>query len=346
MGSAVRLILATLALSLAWPTAGELSQVANAPSGVALIYHRFGEDNIPSTNIRLEQFDAQIKELTSGGYSFPQPDDFIAALAGQGQIADRSVLVTVDDGYASAAREAWPRLRAAGIPMLFFIATDPIDEGRPGYVSWDDLRRLHSEGVTIGHHGAAHIYMPRSTPEAVAADIEKASARFKEELGFVPDIFAYPYGEFDAEVRDIVKSRGFRAAFAQYSGVAAEGADLFTLPRFPINERYGDIDRYRLVVNARAMPVEDILPASPLLDPGNNPPAYGFSLTRDIAGLSALACYPSHLSEPATLSIIRNRRVEVRFAEPFPPGRNRINCTLPGPNGRWYWLGRYFYVPG
>lgn len=345
MRSAGRLILATFAMLFLWPAACALAQQPDPQTGVVLIYHRFGEDDIPTTNIRLDQFDAQLEELTSGGYHFPQPDEYIAALSGQGRIPDRSVLVTVDDGYASAAREAWPRLRAAGIPMLFFIATDPIDQGMAGYVSWDDLRRLRAEGVTIGHHGAAHLYMPRSTAEAVAADIERASARFEEELGFVPDIFAYPYGEFDAEVRDIVKSHGFRAAFAQYSGVAPQGADLFTLPRFPINERYGDIDRFRLVVNARALPAANILPEGPVLDPANNPPAYGFSLTRDIPGLSALACYPSHMSSQADVSIIRGRRVEVRFAEPFPPGRNRINCTLPGANGRWYWLGRYFYVP-
>ncbi len=39
------------------------------------------------------------------------------------------------------------------------------------------------------------------------------------------------------------------------------------------------------------------------------------------------------------------RRFEVRLAEPFPPGRARVNCTLPGPAGRWRWFGMQFVVP-
>ncbi|HLT76966.1 MAG TPA: chitin deacetylase, partial [Ferrovibrio sp.] len=40
-----------------------------ADHAAILMYHRFGEDSVPSTNIRLEQFDAHIAELTAGRYS-------------------------------------------------------------------------------------------------------------------------------------------------------------------------------------------------------------------------------------------------------------------------------------
>ena len=39
------------------------------------------------------------------------------------------------------------------------------------------------------------------------------------------------------------------------------------------------------------------------------------------------------------------QRVELRMAGPLPPGRSRVNCTLPGPDGRWRWNGRQFYLP-
>ena len=63
-------------------------------------------------------------------------------------------------------------------------------------------------------------------------------------------------------------------------------------------------------------------------------------------GLEALACYPSHMEGAAVISLSPGSRVEVQFEKPFPPGRNRINCTLPGPDGRWYWFGRLFMVAG
>ncbi|MEE1569760.1 MAG: hypothetical protein V1255_07605, partial [Alphaproteobacteria bacterium] len=36
-------------------------------SAVVLMYHRLGEDSLPSTNIRINQFESHIAELSSGG---------------------------------------------------------------------------------------------------------------------------------------------------------------------------------------------------------------------------------------------------------------------------------------
>jgi hypothetical protein len=38
-------------------------------------------------------------------------------------------------------------------------------------------------------------------------------------------------------------------------------------------------------------------------------------------------------------------RAEVRFPGPLPSGRARVNCTMPGPDGRWRWFGKQFLVP-
>lgn len=314
-------------------------------SAVILIYHRFGEDAYPSTNIRIEQFEAQIAELQAGGYAFVALDDIVSALRGRRPLPDLTVAITVDDGYETVLTEAWPRLKAAGIPLTVFIATDPIDAGSRTYMTWDQVRQLAADGVTIAHHGASHHHMLEAGLSAVMEDIARASTRFQEELGFVPKLFAYPYGEYSRELETAIEAAGFRAAFAQYSSVARSGGDVYALPRFPINERYGDIARLRLIARARSLPTANIIPDDPVLGDDNNPPAFGFSLTETLPGLSALACYPSHLGEAAEIKILAGRRLEVRFDEPFPEGRNRINCTMPGPDRRWYWFGRFFLVP-
>jgi len=90
--------------------------------------------------------------------------------------------------------------------------------------------------------------------------------------------------------------------------------------------------------------VRDVVPADPLI--ARNPPAFGFTVTGRVRGLSVLQCFPSHLDHDAAIERLGKRRFEVRFDEPFPPGRNRINCTMPGPDGRWYWFGRPFFVLG
>lgn len=325
---------------------GSLATLAADKSAVVLLYHRFGENSLPSTNIRLDQFDAQIELLTSGDYNVMSLSDVVKHLKGKTPLPERSIAITVDDAYKSVFTEAWPRLKAAGLPMTLFVATDPVDEGNPNYMSWDDIRTLRDEGVEIAHHTASHLHMIHEGVEASLGDIARASARFEAELGFVPDMFAYPYGEYSPELRENIEALGFTAGFAQYSGPAAHWNDPFILPRFPVNERFGDMNRFKLISSTMALPVEDVTPASPLLTDAVNPPVFGFTIDSSVNGLSAMACYPSHISETADLVTIGRTRIEARFTPPFPAGRNRINCTLPAGGGRWFWLGKFFYLPG
>ena len=119
------------------------------------------------------------------------------------------------------------------------------------------------------------------------------------------------------------------------------------LPRFAMNENYADASRFKLVVNALPIPAREFVPANPVLEAGpsdGNPPAFGFTLMGNVGSLKTLACYPSNMEKPAQIEVLGSTRVEVRFDKPFPEGRSRINCTMPGPDGRWRWLGRPFFV--
>ena len=194
-----------------------------ASSAVIVMYHRFGEDTLSSTNTRIEQFEAHIDELSSGGYPVLPVPDIVAALRTGATLPDRTVGITVDDAFMSVYQEAWPRLKAAGLPFTLFVSTNPIDSQAHGMMSWDQIRELADAGVTIGHHGAAHAHMAEAGPEANAADIAKATRRFQAELGRVPELFAYPYGEFSRSLAEMVSAAGFTAAFGQHSGVAHEG---------------------------------------------------------------------------------------------------------------------------
>ncbi|MEQ8805163.1 MAG: chitin deacetylase, partial [Rhodospirillales bacterium] len=132
--------------------------------------------------------------------------------------------------------------------------------------------------------------------------------------------------------------------FGQHSGVAHPSLGYFYLPRFAMNETFGGIGRFRLAINALAMPVTDLTPADQLVTGANNPPAMGFTLVPPAPqGIDRLTCFASHEGR-ARLERLGEVRVEVRVNQPFPAGRGRINCTVPGPDGRWYWLGRQFFI--
>ncbi len=158
----------------------------------------------------------------------------------------------------------------------------------------------------------------------------------------MPRLFAYPYGEYDLALRDLIEELGFEAAFGQNSGVAGKGADRFTLPRFSLNETYGDEKRFRLIIDTLPIPVRDVTPAESILT--TNPPHIGFTVDESIDEVDKLVCYVSGIGS-VQLEILGERRVELRMSEPFVRGRNRVNCTMPGPDRRWRWFGLQFLVP-
>ncbi len=343
----VRAILAgafVLAIGTVAAGLGAGTPVMAADWASVVMYHRFGEDRHPSTNIRIEQFEAHLAELSSGGYTVLALPEIVEAMKTGGILPDRTVAITIDDAYISTYTEAWPRLKAAGLPFTLFVATNAVDESNSAYMSWEQIRELVADGVAIGSQTAAHPHMPNLSGQRNMQEIRQSNERFEAELGAAPRLFAYPYGEYSAAVRNIVIESGFAAAFGQQSGVAYAGADMFALPRFAMNENYGDIARLRLAANAMPLRVADVTPADNMLRK-HNPPAFGFTVVEALSRLNSLACFASNQSTPTRLERLGERRFEVRLDRAFPPGRGRINCTMPAPGKRWRWFGTQFYIP-
>ena len=345
-GGARNLALSVVAIAAVLTADAGGGAVVAADGAVVFMYHRFGETRYPSTNIRLEQFEAQIAEIKGGGYTVKPLPEIVQALRSGTKLPDRTVGISIDDAYLSVYTEAWPRLKKAGLPFTLFIATDPVDKGERGFMSWRQVAELADSGmVTIGSQTASHLHMAASSAARNAADLAKSNARFKAKLGFIPKLIAYPYGEYSLAVRDVVRAAGFKTAFGQHSGVLHGKSDFYYLPRFAMNETYGDADAFRLRVRALPLPVKEVIPADPLLGPENNPPPFGFTVIDDaVKGLSQLACYTAGQGR-ARIERLGATRIEVRVSRPFPPGRTRINCTMPAPNQRWRWFGMQFFVP-
>ena len=331
----------------AWSAGMSASPPAVAADGatgaVVVMYHRFGETKYPSTNIRLEQFQAHIEELTSGAYRVLPLTEIVAAMRQGKPLPDHTVGISIDDAFVSIYAEAWPMLRKADLPFTLFVATGPVDQKTHGFMTWDQIKEMAATGVTIGGHSVSHLHMADATKETNKDEIERSNKRFEEMLGGRPQVFAYPYGESSLEVQKLTKEAGYVVAFGQHSGVVGSDDNRFDLPRFAMNETYGDLQRFKLAVNALPLPVADVTPADPLVGK-TNPPAMGFTLGPGVKDGKRLSCFSSHDGR-AKLEVIGERRVEIRVGKPFPAGRTRVNCTLSDRDGRWHWFGRQFYKP-
>ena len=314
-----------------------------ADYATVLMYHRFGEDKYPSTNIRLEQFEAHLNMLDNGDYTIWPLGKVVDHLQKGQDLPDKTVAITIDDAYLSVFVEARPRLKARNFPYTVFVATQPVDRGHGGYMSWDQIRILQDEGVQIGSQTRTHPHMHEISITEAKDELEVSNKRFLEEIGRHPKLFAYPFGEYNLDVIELVKQAGFDAAFGQNSGIAHGYHGFFELPRFAMNEQYGTIDRLQLAVDGLPLKVDQIVPEDVVLNEKNNPPNYGFTLAPDIANDRQLRCFNSAYGK---LEVnILGPRAEIRLPGPLEQGRARINCTMPGGDGRWRWFGRQFLIP-
>mgnify|MGYP001308872461 FL=1 len=309
-------------------------------SAVALMYSRVGAADGATT--KTEEFENHLSHLSTNNYQVLPLPQIVATLQIGAAVPENAIAMTFDGGHISIYQEVWPRLKALGFPFTVFIATDVIDSGGDMLMSWDQVRELSSSGVTIGTLGGGYKHLVELDENEAAADITRANQRLMEEIGTAPELFAYPFGEYDADLQRTIARHGYSAAFGQHSGVIYGSADYMALPRFPLVGNYANMPRFRTVVDTLPLPVTDVVPTEPVVT--HNPPSLGFTVAGEVGPLENLACYLARFGK-LNIEQLGPARIEVRFPDTLPTGRNRVNCTLPGPGGRWRWFGLQLLVP-
>ena len=165
------------------------------------MYHRFNENKYPSTNIKMDIFHNQINIIKELGYEFYDPKLFIEEFSKPKN--KKKILITIDDGFKSFYNEAWPYLKKNNIPFILFVSTEPV--GKNGYMNWDEIREIEkSEIGYIGHHSHTHEYLIDMSEKEFINDIEIATKVFKSELGYIPAIFSYPFGEYSLFMKNYI----------------------------------------------------------------------------------------------------------------------------------------------
>ena len=308
-------------------------------SASIIMYHRFGESSHPSTNIQMDRFKEHIQELKNGKYTVMDVYEIIKRFRTGEDLPKYAVGITIDDAFLSVYKNAWPILRDSGFPFTLFIATDPIDQGLSSYMSWDQIRELKKNGVTIGSQTKTHPHLHLLSEKEIRKEISFSNNRFKSELGEIPKLFAYPYGEYNLTARKLAEEV-FDASFGQHSGASHASLGFHELPRFAMNETYGSIDRFIMAAGSLPFIVNEINPSDPVVV--ENPPSYGFTLENGFDKVKKLKCFVSNIGE-AKVTVL-GKRIEVRSPKPFYKPRHRINCTMPSSEGRWHWFGRQFLV--
>lgn len=326
-------VLTATTLLLAQPAAADL---------VILQYHHVSDATPPSTSTSrslfraqldmIEQLELEVVSLESGTR---------AALAGE--LNDtQQIAITFDDAYSSVLTHAAPLLVERNLPFTMFVNTAAV--GRNGYLTWEQLASLGEQpGVTIANHSEDHGHLARQPGETVetwraraTVSLDTAQDTLATRLGEAPPLFAYPYGEFSAELEALVAERGWYG-YGQQSGAAGTYSSPTRLPRFPMANTYGQLNTLRNKLLSLAFPVDNATLPDGILD--TNPPTLALSLP-DNLDVARLTCFASGQGRIEVTGGTDRQRVEVQAPGRFHSRRFRYNCTYPAGNGRYYWLSQ------
>jgi len=234
-----------------------------------LMYHQIGRpvQGVPSCRdcVSPERFERQIRAILDAGYRVVPLAAVVRGLM-EGAAPDRGrcVVLTFDDGFRGQFVHAYPVLRRHRLPAAMFVVAgyvgkdalfrhltvaDTESAGGPPPadwlpLSWDDVREMRRHGIDIGSHSLSHRSLGVLSPGEAEFEIRRSREVLEENLGVSVDLFAYPfgsrvYGDFDRDLEELLRRSGYRGACTTVVGRAGAGADLYALPRLPMEDGDG-----------------------------------------------------------------------------------------------------------
>ena len=307
------------------------------------MYHRFEENKYPSTNIKNEIFAQHLKEINNSGIEIITFEKFENLVLEN--LKEKYILLTIDDAFQSFYLNAWPILKNKKIPFILFVSTREV--GKNGYMTWDQIREIEkSKLVKIGNHSHSHEYLIDWTNEKIESDLKTSINIFKKEIGYSPEVFSYPFGEYSSDLKNIVSNLNFKFAFGQHSGVIDQTKDLLELPRFPINEKYGELKRFKSIIQTLPFPYKNITPENRYIQEENNPPTIKITFFKNLINIKKINCYSNEgdVWRKSDIKFITENELMILPKEKFITERGRINCSLWEEGGKWRWLGIQYVI--
>jgi peptidoglycan/xylan/chitin deacetylase (PgdA/CDA1 family) len=121
-------------------------------------------------------------------------------------------------------------------------ALDSLRKSVEGQIEMDPLARpmtreelLHlkeSMCVEIGAHTLTHPSLPNLSLSAQLEEISGSRQACATMLGFTPESFAYPYGDYTPETPALVAQAGFKRAYSTHPDLNFRGTNPYLIPRF------------------------------------------------------------------------------------------------------------------
>ncbi len=307
----------------------------------AFVYHRFGDDRYPSTNISVEKFEEQLKFLKDNDFKVISLSQALEALTNK-KLNGKVAVITIDDAYKSFYTNGWPLLKKYGFSATIYVNTETIGAG--DFMDWKQIKKIKEAGIEIGNHSHAHPYFLNDyNKKDFIDDLNLSQKEFEEHLNELPTSYAYPYGEWNSNMTEALAALGFSSAVAQNSGVIYSGSPRFSLPRFPMSNDYADMETFTEKLNVNALEVLEVKTYTTGSMGSEEKPQLVLGFKEGALDIKNTQVFIQGNETNKSISVIRDGLVQLTVSPKTPLTRRRtlFTITIPDRDGQWHW---YSYV--
>ncbi|MBD0290840.1 MAG: polysaccharide deacetylase family protein [Thermoleophilia bacterium] len=210
-----------------------------------LMYHAIGEPGEPAARfvVPLPEFERQIAWLARGGFAVVALESALHAFRAGAAPPRNAVAITFDDGTRDLSTVARPVLERYGAPATAFVVTRAMGSS----VGWTDQPGLAGRSVldwrealaleplvALAPHTCTHPSLPTLDDDTLAAELRGSREELEQRTGRPAELFAYPYGRYDARVVAAVAEAGFTAACSVRRGPNDSSTAAFELRRYEV----------------------------------------------------------------------------------------------------------------
>lgn len=198
------------------------------------VYHRFADDRYPSANTSKEELIKQFEYFKQNNYEVVPLKKIIDKLKQKEEIPQNWVALTIDDAYKTFYTNALEIFKEYNYPFSLYVYVEATNKRYGDYMSWEEIKESSKYGE-IGLHSYSHPRLQNLSEEKVVADTKKSYDIFVKKLDIKPTSYAYPYGEYNQKVLNILKENfDFDTILNQNTGSINSKTDRFDVPRIAL----------------------------------------------------------------------------------------------------------------
>jgi peptidoglycan/xylan/chitin deacetylase (PgdA/CDA1 family) len=211
-----------------------------------LMYHSIAVEEGNPIRMPIEQFDSEMKYIKDQGYTTLTLKELYSYFENQVPVPEKSIVITLDDGYSDNYTAAFPVLKKYGLKATVFMVTSTIDVN-PNCLTSAQIKEMDKAGIQIESHTVTHRDLDSLSYSEQLAELKDSKAALEKLLGRTVDYVAYPTGKYNDDTIKAVAEAGYKMAFTTNGRWSDKADGILTLDRVYISTFHSmDVFKNRL----------------------------------------------------------------------------------------------------